>query len=163
VLGETQTTESDVERALELAEPDGRIWPLGSPRREPCSEHDPRHRTAHGRLLKDILDVLTGRRRASRRTRHAARGPQRGRTTGAALLPSQSLGPESGRELYLSFHRVKTHIRNIYAKLGVHRPTEAVEYARDLDSWRCPRGSVIDANHLERGEAGSPSRARRLP
>jgi Bacterial regulatory proteins, luxR family len=36
-------------------------------------------------------------------------------------LPSNLSAPEIGRELYLSFHTVKTHMRSIYAKLGVHR------------------------------------------
>jgi DNA-binding CsgD family transcriptional regulator len=47
-------------------------------------------------------------------------------------LPSNLSAPEIGRELYLSFHTVKTHMRSIYAKLGVHRRTEAVERAREL-------------------------------
>ncbi|MGZ4435798.1 MAG: response regulator transcription factor, partial [Trebonia sp.] len=47
-------------------------------------------------------------------------------------LPSNLSALEIGHELYLSFHTVKTHMRNIYAKLGVHRRAEAVERAREL-------------------------------
>ena len=47
-------------------------------------------------------------------------------------LPSNLSAPEIGSELYLSVHTVKTHIRHIYAKLGVHGRAEAVERAREL-------------------------------
>jgi ATP/maltotriose-dependent transcriptional regulator MalT len=46
---------------------------------------------------------------------------------------AQSLNtPEIARELYVSPNTVKTHIRNLYAKLGTHRRAEAVERARAL-------------------------------
>jgi ATP/maltotriose-dependent transcriptional regulator MalT len=68
-------------------------------------------RSAHGGLLKDLseseLRVLR-------------------------YLPSNLWAPEIGREFYLSFHTVKTHMRNGYAKLGLDRRTEAVERAREL-------------------------------
>jgi len=48
------------------------------------------------------------------------------------FLPSNLSAPEIGRELYLSLSTVKTHMRHIYAKLGVHRRTEAIDRAREL-------------------------------
>ena len=47
-------------------------------------------------------------------------------------LPSNLSAPEIGRELYLSLSTIKTHMRHIYAKLDVHRRTDAVERARLL-------------------------------
>jgi len=47
-------------------------------------------------------------------------------------LPSNLTALEIGGELYLSLHTVKTHMKHIYAKLGVHRRTEAVARAREL-------------------------------
>jgi LuxR family maltose regulon positive regulatory protein len=47
-------------------------------------------------------------------------------------LPSRLSAPEIGSELYVSLNTVKTHMRHIYAKLGVHGRTEAVERARAL-------------------------------
>ena len=47
-------------------------------------------------------------------------------------LPSNLSAPEIAAELYLSTSTVKTHLQHIYAKLDVHRRTEAVERARGL-------------------------------
>jgi len=48
------------------------------------------------------------------------------------FLPSNLTAPEIGAELYVSLNTVKTHMRHIYAKLGVHRRTDAVDRAREL-------------------------------
>jgi LuxR family transcriptional regulator, maltose regulon positive regulatory protein len=47
-------------------------------------------------------------------------------------LPTNLSAPEVARELSLSVHTVRTHMRHIFAKLGVHRRTEAVTRARAL-------------------------------
>ena len=47
-------------------------------------------------------------------------------------LPTNLSAPEIARELSLSVHTVRTHVRHLYAKLGTHRRTEAVERARAL-------------------------------
>jgi LuxR family maltose regulon positive regulatory protein len=47
-------------------------------------------------------------------------------------LPTHLSAPEIARELSVSTSTVKTHLRHLYAKLGVHRRTEAVEAARAL-------------------------------
>ena len=40
--------------------------------------------------------------------------------------------PEIGNELYVSLNTVKTHTRNIYAKLRVNSRQQAVRQAREL-------------------------------
>ncbi len=133
-LGERRTAEADIERALELAEPNGLIWPfVVTPVRDLLERH-PRHGTAHGALLKDILSVISGSPPPSPAGEPAA---LREDLTDSELrvlryLPSNLSAPEIGSELYLSVHTVKTHIRHIYAKLGVHGRAEAVERAREL-------------------------------
>jgi LuxR family transcriptional regulator, maltose regulon positive regulatory protein len=45
-------------------------------------------------------------------------------------MPTNLSTPEIARELSLSVHTVRTHIRHLFAKLGVHGRTEAVARAR---------------------------------
>jgi LuxR family transcriptional regulator, maltose regulon positive regulatory protein len=47
-------------------------------------------------------------------------------------LPSNLSAPEIASEVFLSTSTVKTHMRHIYEKLGVHKRTEAVGRAREL-------------------------------
>jgi LuxR family maltose regulon positive regulatory protein len=47
-------------------------------------------------------------------------------------LPTHLTAQEIARELSLSVHTVTTHLRHLYAKLGVHRRRQAVERARAL-------------------------------
>ena len=47
-------------------------------------------------------------------------------------LPTNLSAPEIARELSLSVHTVRTHIRHLFAKLGAHGRTEAVTRARAL-------------------------------
>jgi len=49
------------------------------------------------------------------------------------LLGSELDGPEIARELTVSLATVRTHTRNIYAKLGVNSRTAAVRRAAELD------------------------------
>jgi LuxR family maltose regulon positive regulatory protein len=47
-------------------------------------------------------------------------------------LPTRLTAQEIASELSLSVHTVTTHMRHLYAKLGVHRRRQAVERARGL-------------------------------
>jgi LuxR family maltose regulon positive regulatory protein len=47
-------------------------------------------------------------------------------------LPSHLPAPEIAAELFVSTSTVKTHMRHVYEKLGVHRRSEAVDRAREL-------------------------------
>jgi len=78
------------------------------------------------------------------------------------FLPSNLSAPEIGREFYLSLSTVKTHMRHIYAKLGVHRRTQAVDRARELACSHLPPG-VADLGRrgvCARGERPNGSCAR---
>lgn len=126
-LGDARAAEAGIERALAIAEPDALLWPFVMLAPAPLLERHPRHRTAHGALLQQILLVLGG---------DEARGPAE-ELSAAELrvlryLPSNLTAPEIGHELVLSTSTVKTHMRHIYAKLGAHRRSEAVERGRAL-------------------------------
>ena len=61
------------------------------------------------------------------------------------LATTRLAGPEIARELSVSVNTVRTHMRHIYAKLGAHQRSEAVERARALS--------------LLEGSAGRPTRS----
>ena len=48
------------------------------------------------------------------------------------LLPTNLTTPEMAESLYIGVNTVRSHIKNIYSKLGVHKRSEAVAKARDL-------------------------------
>jgi LuxR family maltose regulon positive regulatory protein len=52
------------------------------------------------------------------------------------LLGTDLDGPEIARELIVSLNTVRTHTKNIYAKLGVNNRRAAVRRARELDLSR---------------------------
>lgn len=134
LLGDQKTAEADVERALDLAEPDRLIFPFVlAPVRDLLERH-PRQQTAHASLLADILDVLAG-----SPPPPPTRGPtdMRDGLSESELrvlrhLPSNLSAPEIAAQLFLSTSTVKTHMRHIYGKFGAHGRTEAVEHARQL-------------------------------
>ncbi len=85
-------------------------------------------------LLAGILDLLAGNRPAPPPT--GPRPPLEPLSDREIrvlrYLPTHLSTPEIASELSVSPNTVKTHMRNLYAKLGAHRRTEAVESARAL-------------------------------
>ena len=94
----------------------------------------PRHETAHGALLADIVDLLRGERPQSTDTESLPEPDELSPSELRVLryLPTNMTRPEIARELYVSVNTVNTHMRNIYAKLGAHDRSSAVQRARDL-------------------------------
>ena len=123
-----------LERALDLAEPENLLFPFLY---DPVPDLLDRHRrlgTAHARLVAEILAVLAG-----QQPGQEGGGPQRLREPLSQAearvlryLPTKLSAPEIADEMYLSVNTVKTHMRHVYDKLGVHRRHEAVERARAL-------------------------------
>jgi LuxR family maltose regulon positive regulatory protein len=126
--------ERAVERALDLAETDLLILPFAHvPSRELLEGH-PRHRTAHGALISQILDVLSG---GSPSPESGPVPPALDMLSDAELrvlrfLPTNLSAGDIAGQLYVSVHTVKTHMRHIYAKLDAHSRTAAVGRARAL-------------------------------
>jgi LuxR family maltose regulon positive regulatory protein len=131
-VGDAVRVEADIERALDLAEPDALIFPFVMvPGGDLLGRH-PRHRTAHAALLSDILDAFAGKGPVDRALAAQVEPLTESELRVLRHLPTNLTAPEIAGELYLSTSTVKTHMRHVYEKLGVHRRTEAVERARDL-------------------------------
>jgi LuxR family transcriptional regulator, maltose regulon positive regulatory protein len=123
-----------LERALDLAAPENLLFPF---LHDPAPDLLDRHRqlgTAHTRLIGEILGVLAG-----NEPGQVPGGPDRLREPLSQAearvlryLPTKLSAPEIADEMYLSVNTVKTHMRHVYDKLGVHRRHEAVERARTL-------------------------------
>jgi LuxR family maltose regulon positive regulatory protein len=129
--GDAGTAGRSLERALELAEPEGVILPFALVEVRELLERHRGHRTAHAALLATILDVLSG--SAPAPTAPALLEP----LSDAELrvlryLPSNLKSGEIAAELFVSANTVRTHLRHIYAKLDAHSRTEAVARARQL-------------------------------
>ncbi|MGH3161959.1 MAG: LuxR C-terminal-related transcriptional regulator, partial [Streptosporangiaceae bacterium] len=142
-LGDLGAAESALERALDLAEPNRALSPfLLSPVLEMLERHAS-HRTAHASLIAEIRSLLAGTRLMPR---PSSPGPLAEPLSGSEIrvlryLPTNLTAPEIARELSVSPNTVKTHIKNLYAKLGTHRRAGAVERARTL-GLLAPRGAA---------------------
>ena len=140
-LGDQVTAGCALEQALEITESDGVVLPFLLDPARPLLERHRRGQTAHPALIAQILDLLPG---------PAAPGPPPGGQAGQArdraldepltdsetrvlrYLPTHLTAPEIAAELWLSVNTVNTHMRHVYAKLGVHRRHQAVNRARAL-------------------------------
>ena len=60
-------------------------------------------------------------------------------------MPTNLSAPEIARELSVSVHTVRTHIRHLFAKIGAHSRTEAVARARALGLLAPGRSEGSDA------------------
>jgi LuxR family transcriptional regulator, maltose regulon positive regulatory protein len=123
--------EASLERALELAEPEGILLPFALVEIRELLERHRGHRTSHATLLSSILDLLDG------SSPPDAAPPLLDPLSDAELrvvryLPGNLSAGEIASELCLSPNTVRTHMRHIYAKLDVHSRSEAVERARVL-------------------------------
>ena len=134
-LGDPAAAGHALEHALDLAEPDGALmWFLMHPAPRLLKCHA-RQRTAHAALIAQILDLLGGNRpaRPPARLRPPLEPLTKSEIRVLRYLPTHLTAPEIATELSVSTTTVKTHLRNVYAKLGAHSRAEAVASARALD------------------------------
>jgi LuxR family maltose regulon positive regulatory protein len=133
-LGDAGAARRALERALDVAKPEGLLYPfLADPAPDLLDRHR-RHGTAHAALIAEILNVLAGRQPGQRpdEPQHLREPLSHAETRVLRYLPTKLSAPEIAGQLYLSVNTVKTHMRHLYDKLGVHRRHEAVEQARAL-------------------------------
>ena len=144
-LGDLGAAGRALERALDLAEPDGAVLPFLLHPTPGLLERHSRHRTAHASLVSEILGLLAGvgtPAPTSGQPQPLREPLTHSETRILRYLPTNLSAREIADEVYLSWNTVRTHMRHLYAKLGAHRRLEAVERARALGllapSWRRP-------------------------
>jgi len=132
-LGDPAAAGRALERALDIAEPDGTLLMFLLHPAPGLLERQARQRTAHPALLAQILDLLAGNRPAPPGGPRPPLEPlSKSELRVLRYLPTHLSAPEIARELSVSTSTVKTHLRNLYAKLGAHSRAEAVGSARAL-------------------------------
>ena len=132
-LGEPAAAGQALERALDLAEPDGGIELFLLHPMPGLLERHARQRTAHAALIGEILSLLAGQRSAP----PAGPRPPLEALSSSEMrvlryLPTNLTGPEIASALYVSHNTVRSHLRHLYAKLGTHRRADTVARARAL-------------------------------
>ena len=132
-LGDQRAASQAAESALALAESDRLILPFAMTGSAGLLAALPRHQTAHGALLADILDVLHGKSPAKDQSSWPpAEELSPGELRVLRYLPTNLSRPEIAGELSVSPNTVSTHLRSIYAKLQVRDRSSAVRRAREL-------------------------------
>jgi LuxR family maltose regulon positive regulatory protein len=140
-LGDPAATGRALERALDLAEPDGALSLFLLHPAPGLLERHARHGTAHTALISQILDLLSGTTRSARppgsqpgwaRSRGLDEPLTNSETRILRYLPTHLTASEIAKELFLSVNTVSTHMRHLYAKLGVHNRHDAVDHGRAL-------------------------------
>jgi LuxR family transcriptional regulator, maltose regulon positive regulatory protein len=141
-LGDQRAASQAAERALALAESDRLVLPFAMTGSAGLLEALPRHQTAHGALLADILDVLHGSSPAAKEhtSLPLAEELSPGELKVLRYLPTNLSRPEIAGELSVSLNTVGTHLRSIYAKLQVRDRSSAVQRARELRLLAARRG-----------------------
>jgi LuxR family maltose regulon positive regulatory protein len=133
-LGDRSAAAAATEAALAAAEPDRLMFPFAMTQAADLLDALPRHETAHGALLADVVDLLDG---SPVPAADRERTSQRDELSPSELrvlrhLPTNLTRREIAGELYVSVNTVNTHIRNIYSKLGARDRSSAVARAREL-------------------------------
>jgi LuxR family transcriptional regulator, maltose regulon positive regulatory protein len=156
-LGDPAAAGRALERALDLAEPDRALSAFALKPAAGLLRRHARNCAKHADLIAEIVRLLPGgdaepgsgrpmspaqplqvpAHPAPRATEQVSRGE--GRVL--RYLPTNLSAPEIAGELSVSVNTVRTHMRHLFVKLGVHSRTEAVVRARALGLLASPHPS----------------------
>ena len=133
-LGDSHAAASALERALDLAEPDGALEPFLRLPASDLLERHVREGTAHAALIADILSLLADRKLAPQpaRPQPPQEAPSDAELRVLRYLPTNLTAAQIASELYISHNTVRTHMRHLYEKLGTHTRADTVAQARAL-------------------------------
>jgi LuxR family maltose regulon positive regulatory protein len=132
--GDAGAASRALEQALDLAERNGLLLPFLLFPAPGLLERHARARTAHAALVADLLDLLAGETPAGHPDDvEPLRDPlSESELRVLRYLPTNMHATEIASELFVSENTIRTHMRHLYAKLGVHRRADAVQRGRDL-------------------------------
>jgi LuxR family maltose regulon positive regulatory protein len=132
-LGDPAAAGRALERALDVAEPDGAVLPFLMQPVPRLLERQAGHCTTHAALIAEIFSQLADQAHALPARPQPLLEPLReSEIRILRYLPTNLTLPEIARELHVSHNTVKTHVRSLYTQLGAHRRAEAVDRARAL-------------------------------
>jgi LuxR family maltose regulon positive regulatory protein len=132
-VGDASAADSALERALDLAEPDGQLLPFLLHPAPGLLDRHTRHPTAHAALVAEIRGLLSGTQPLPpARPQPLLEALSESEVRVLRYRPTNLTAPEIARELHISPNTVRTHIKNLYAKLATHHRAGAVERARAL-------------------------------
>ena len=133
-LGDQRAANQAAERALALSESDRLVLPFAMTGSQEMLEALPRHQSAHGALLTEILDVLHGSSPEAKEQSSSQPAAELSRAELRVLryLPTNLTRSEIAGELSVSLNTVSTHLRSVYSKLQVRDRSAAVQRAREL-------------------------------
>jgi LuxR family maltose regulon positive regulatory protein len=133
-LGDASRAAATLERVLHMSEPDGfrRVFVRGGQSVRDLLAKQLESGTAYWSLVRDLVEEPA----APDGHERSTGGPDEPLTerelTVLRFLQSVLSNEEIASKLFVSANTVKTHVRNIYRKLGVGRRREAVRRAREL-------------------------------
>jgi LuxR family maltose regulon positive regulatory protein len=141
-LGDPAAAGDAIRRAIEIAEVDGAVtaFLFHPPTRELFDRHVP-DRGAQSALVAQIRGLLPQRGQARQQGQRGWVGPlppgitdplSQSELRVLRYLPTNLSAADIASELSVSVTTVRTHIRHLFLKLGVHRRTDAVLLARAL-------------------------------
>jgi LuxR family transcriptional regulator, maltose regulon positive regulatory protein len=140
-LGDPAAARDALRRALDAAKPDGAVtaFLFHPPARELFDRYAP-DRSEQAALVAEIRSLLPAKRKlgvpgGSPRPADSFRlvDPlSKSEIRVLRYMPTNLSTLEIARELSLSVHTVRTHVRHLFAKLGAHGRSEAVAHARVL-------------------------------
>jgi LuxR family maltose regulon positive regulatory protein len=142
-LGDGEAAANALEYALDLAEPDGLLLPFLLVPVGDLLEHHRRSRTSHASLIAEAALLVAGRSSPEQRSSEPDLLEEPLSETELRVLrflPTNLQAHEIANELFVSVNTVRTHMRHLYSKLGVHSRGEAVEQGRKLGLLSRSRG-----------------------
>jgi LuxR family maltose regulon positive regulatory protein len=133
-LGDPVAAGRALERALDLAEPDGAVFAFVLHPAPGLLRRHAQRRTSHAALIADLLGLADGNKPALPRVEPDSPGELLSGSEARVLrfLPTNLSAPEIAGQLCVSVNTVRTHVRHVYDKLGAHSRAEAVDQARSL-------------------------------